>query len=52
VPFGFDGLRHGPCLSALKRHKVADGEKNILRYEYLGAVNLPTPWPNSMIMII
>jgi linoleate 10R-lipoxygenase len=49
--FGFDGLRRGPGLSGtLERHKVVDGEKNTLRYELLGADNLPTPWPNSMII--
>jgi linoleate 10R-lipoxygenase len=49
--FGFDGLRRGPGLSGtLKRHKVTEGEKNTLLYEYLGSDNLPTPWPNSMIV--
>lgn len=47
--FEFDGLRRASGLSGmLKRHKVAEG--NILRYEYLGADNLPTPWPNSMLV--
>ena len=49
--FGFDGLRRGPGISGtLKRYKVVEGEKNTLRYEYLGADNLPSPWPNSMIV--
>ena len=49
--FGFDGLCRGPGLSAtLKRREVVEGEKNTLRYEYLGANNLPTPWPNSLIV--
>jgi linoleate 10R-lipoxygenase len=47
--FEIDGLRRGPGLSGtLKRHIV--NEENTLRYEYLGADNLPTPWPNSMLV--
>ena len=47
--FEFNGLRRASGLSGiLKRHEVAEG--NTLRYEYLGADNLPTPWPNSMLV--
>jgi linoleate 10R-lipoxygenase len=50
--FEFDGLRRGPAPSGtLKRHNVAEGdEKYTLRYEYLGADNLSTPWPSSMLV--
>src|SRR5260221_6575029 len=47
--FEFEGIRRGPGLSGtLKRYKVA--EENTLRHEYLGADNLPTAWPNTMIL--
>ena len=47
--FEFDGLRRASGFSGmLKRYNVAEG--NTLRYEYLGADNLPTPWPNSMLV--
>ena len=47
--FEFEGIRRGPGLSGtLKRYKVA--EENALRYEYLGADYLPTPWPNTMVL--
>jgi len=47
--FEFDGLRRGPALSGtLKRYKVA--EVNTLRHEYLGSDQLPTAWPNTMIL--
>jgi linoleate 10R-lipoxygenase len=47
--FEFDGLCRGPALSGtLKRYKVA--EVNTLRYEYLGSDQLPTAWPNTMIL--
>ncbi|KAI9456900.1 linoleate diol synthase [Russula earlei] len=47
--FEFDGMRRGPGLSGtLKRHEVATD--NTLRYEYLGEDNLPTAWPNTMIL--
>ena len=52
--FEFEGLRRrsGPS-GTLKRHNVAkEDEKNTLIYEYLGADNLPTPWPNSMLVQI
>ena len=49
--FGFEGLCRGPGHSGkLKRFKVAEGEKNTLCYEYLGADYLPTPWPDSMLV--
>jgi len=45
--FEFEGICRVPGLTgALKRYKVA--EENTLRYEYLGADNLPTAWPNTM----
>ncbi|KAF8473705.1 linoleate diol synthase [Russula ochroleuca] len=47
--FEFDGIRRGPGLSGtLKRYKVA--EENTLRYEYLGEDQLPTAWPNTMVL--
>jgi len=47
--FEFDGIRRGPGLSGtLKRYKVA--EENTLRHEYLGPDQLPTAWPNTMIL--
>jgi linoleate 10R-lipoxygenase len=46
--FAFDGMRRGPGLSGtLKRHEVTT--VNTIRHEYLGADNLPTAWPNTMI---
>jgi linoleate 10R-lipoxygenase len=49
--FEFDGLRRASGSSGmLKRYNVAEG--NTLRYEYLGADSLPTPWPNSMLVQI
>jgi linoleate 10R-lipoxygenase len=46
--FTFDGMRRGPGLSGtLKRHEVTT--VNTIRHEYLGADNLPTVWPNTMI---
>jgi len=52
--FEFDGLRRSPGPSGtLKRHDVAqEDDKHSLRYEYLGADNLSTPWPNSMLVEI
>jgi hypothetical protein len=52
--FECDGLRRRPGPSGtLKRHDVAQGaDKHTLRYEYLGADNLSTPWPNSMLVQI
>ncbi|KAI0060754.1 linoleate diol synthase, partial [Artomyces pyxidatus] len=47
--FEFNNLRRGPGMSgALKRYKVF--AENTLRYEYLGADQLPTPWPNTMVL--
>jgi hypothetical protein len=47
----FDGLRRVSGSSGmLKRYNASQG--NTLRYEYLGADNLPTPWPNSMLVQI
>ena len=47
--FEFDRIRRGPGLSGtLKRYKVA--EENTVRFEYLGANYLPTPWPNTMVL--
>jgi hypothetical protein len=47
--FEFDGICRGPGHSGiLKRYKVA--EENTLRYEYLGADQLPTAWPNTMVL--
>ena len=47
--FEFDGMRRGPGLSGtLKRYKVA--EENTLRHEYLGADQLPTTWPNTIVL--
>jgi len=47
--FEFDDIRRGPGLArTLKRYKVA--EVNTLRHEYLGADQLPTAWPNTMVL--
>jgi len=47
--FEFDSISRGPGLSGtLKRYKVA--EENTLRFEYIGADQLPTAWPNTMIL--
>ncbi|KAI0059711.1 linoleate diol synthase [Artomyces pyxidatus] len=47
--FELSGLRRGPGTSgALKRYKVA-GETTLC-YEYLGADQLPTPWPDTMVL--
>jgi linoleate 10R-lipoxygenase len=53
--FEFDGIcrgigfDHKPSLAGtLKRYKVT--EVNTLRYEYLGADQLPTAWPNTMVL--
>jgi len=49
--FEFDGLRRASGSSGmLKRYNIAEG--SILRYEYLGAGNLPTPWPSSLLVQI
>lgn len=46
--FEFDDMRRGPGLSGtLKRHEVST--VSAIRHEYLGADNLPTVWPNTMI---
>jgi hypothetical protein len=45
--FEFDGICRGPGLDGiLKRYRV--GKVNTLRYEYLGADQLPIAWPNTM----
>lgn len=47
--FELNGVRRTPGVTGhLKRYK-ARGE-NTLRYEYLGADNLPTAWPNTMVL--
>ncbi|KAI0269044.1 linoleate diol synthase [Russula aff. rugulosa BPL654] len=47
--FEFDGICRGPGLAGtLKRYKVT--EVNTLRTEYLGADQLPTAWPNTMVL--
>ena len=47
--FEFEGMRRGPGLSGtLKRYKVA--EENTLHHEYPGADQLPTTWPNTIVL--
>jgi linoleate 10R-lipoxygenase len=51
--FEFDGLSRQPGPSGtLKRYDLAEEERHTLRYEYLGVDNLPTPWPNSLLVQI
>ena len=46
---GNDSTPRKPSLAGtLKRYKVT--EVNTLRYEYLGADQLPTAWPNTMVL--
>jgi linoleate 10R-lipoxygenase len=47
--FEFEGISRAPKPSGiLKRYKVA--EENTLRFEYIGKDQLPTAWPNTMVL--
>lgn len=46
--FEFDVCRGPGLAGTLKRYKVT--EENTLRYEYLDADQLPTAWPNTMVL--